>query len=260
MASWDRMNAGVGWSGQVGSRAGEAGCIDSAIQLKFMCSLWSVNPSPLPPFGTTGQRWRISTVLDSMRHSAGQYARDTDTCSLKLSWEPTAKVEQQRGDSGQVHPAPIYPHSSDLRTPPWVWRWIFFLFWLARRKFKDWFMCATDHLLCVPPSPRHTHFCFATAFYHHPSDSVRAKGARLEFIEVIVPGVRSAALGAQEVPASAWLHRKEMRPEFTDHINRKKFPCSMKQNSRWLLPKLSSLHSFYTVKLLYFWCTTAHVE
>lgn len=28
----------------------------------------------------------------------------------------------------------------------------FFLFWIARGKRKDWFMCATDHLLCVPPS------------------------------------------------------------------------------------------------------------
>lgn len=28
----------------------------------------------------------------------------------------------------------------------------FFFFWIARRKCKDWFMCATDYLLCLPPS------------------------------------------------------------------------------------------------------------
>lgn len=86
---------GVGRSGQVRSRNGEAGYIDSAKRLKFMCSLWSVNSSPLPPFGTTGQRWRTRRGSSGMQvascfmlHSAGHRARDTDICLLKLFESP----------------------------------------------------------------------------------------------------------------------------------------------------------------------------
>lgn len=103
-------------------------------------------------------------------------------------------------------------------------------FWKARGKCKDWFMCAGPFVRCSS-KPWSTHFWFATALLCHPSASVRANGAMFEFIEVIVLRVWSAALWAQEVPASGWLHREERGPEFMDHINRKKFPCSMKWNS-----------------------------
>lgn len=50
-----------------GKEPGWGGDIDSAIQLKFMCSPRSVNPSPLPPFGTTGQRWRTGKGSSGMQ-------------------------------------------------------------------------------------------------------------------------------------------------------------------------------------------------
>lgn len=48
-------------------------------------------------------------------------------------------------------------------------------------------------------------FLICYSFPLPPSASVRANGAMFEFIEVIVPGVWSAALRAQEVPASGCL-------------------------------------------------------
>lgn len=63
-------------------------------------------------------------------------------------------------------------------------------------------MSAPDHLLCVPPSLGALIFDLPQLFHHYPRNSVGASGAMLEFIEVIVPGVWSAALWTQEVPAS----------------------------------------------------------
>lgn len=52
-----------------------------------------------------------------------------------------------------------------------------------------------------------THFWFAAALLYSSSASIGAM-EMFEFIEVIVPGVWSAALWAQEVPASGCLDRE----------------------------------------------------
>lgn len=84
---------------EAGKGAGLWGNSDSAIRLKFMCTARSVNPTPLPPFGTTGQRWRTGKGLPGMQgllQGAPQYAQDADICSLGHFWEPTAKIQQER--------------------------------------------------------------------------------------------------------------------------------------------------------------------
>lgn len=87
-----------------------------------------------------------------MLHSAGQYAQDTDICSLKLFFrahcqDTTAERRSRPGLSCSHLSLFCWPVHSAVSV-----EMDFFLFWIARGKRKDWFMCATDHLLCVPPS------------------------------------------------------------------------------------------------------------